>query len=593
MAKYDGKQSYGPFGKLLEVCAQVGWHIEPPCLRDHDGVQMHLARVDIKLLEAQAVDAWRQSIAFTFAQRKDVHGLCGIDWRALDKVFRNLPKYQKETLHVLQDGTFMDGKMHSKYDNTKTGKCGFCQRDDTFAHRCEACPAYQEVRNRHAEVCQHWDEYPTSLTLRLLPSRNPFEQTYRINQSLEESKQIGLQCLASRQQLDLFTDGSCKNPTIPWASAGAWAIVSATHDCVVARGVLGGLEQTSDRAELQAIAVAIDYAVLNRGVTTIWSDNAYATEGVAHLLQSGECPFDKYENLWDRIHTSLQGHQDRIFVQHVTSHRLSLRLSMDVDDWTAYWNGRADHEAEVAHSLRSYEVERVRQSMIAHHNMTVEILMQFVNFHLDIAEYHANMDNVDVLEVEEIMDSEEPEGLDGRRLCLAHVPWQRDLPDFGSEDMRWLALCQRFSLDFTRGMLHWLREETSLQDVVTYKMSLIEIAVSLCSGFRGIQLPQPDPDRRLCWVDVQTLPAAHVSRPTIASILKLVQNFFGAIEQIFDFDLHWTDRLDLSSLGVTRPSKGLPLLLGGGTVKTMEQHLIACTYRRPIRKAGDLSRPIR
>ena len=86
---------------------------------------------------------------------------------------------------------------------------------------------------------------------------------------------------------------------------------------------------------------------------------------------------------------------------------------------------------------------------------------------------------------------------------------------------------------------------------------------------------------------------AHVSRPTIASILKLVQIFFGAIEQIFDFDLHWTDRLDLSSLGVTRPSKGLPLLLGGGTVKTMEQHLIACTYRRPIRKAGDLSRPIR
>ena len=63
---------------------------------------------------------------------------------------------------------------------------------------------------------------------------------------------LGIQKLPIRGHLDLFTDGSCLEPQQPWASLGAWAIVSATDDIVVANGVLGGHHQTSDRAELIA-----------------------------------------------------------------------------------------------------------------------------------------------------------------------------------------------------------------------------------------------------------------------------------------------------------------------------------------------------
>ena len=124
-------------------------------------------------------------------------------------------------------------------------------------------------------------------------------------------------------------------------------------------------------------------------------------------------------------------------------------------------------------------------------------------------------------------------------------------------------------------------------------MSLIEIAVALCTGLAEIRLPLPDPERRNCWKDTSMLPAAQVSRPTVAAVLKLVQNFFVAIEQTFDFDFDWTDHLDLSSLGVTRPSKGVTLLLGCTTVNTMGQQLAAFTHRRPIRTACDLARPVR
>ena len=78
-------------------------------------------------------------------------------------------------------------------------------------------------------------------------------------------------------------------------SAAAWEVVSATHDKVVARGTVAGAKQTSDRAELIAICEALKYAVMNRGNTTLWSDNAYVAGGIARLLQNIEdVPQDAY-----------------------------------------------------------------------------------------------------------------------------------------------------------------------------------------------------------------------------------------------------------------------------------------------------------
>ena len=79
MANYSGRSSYGPFGKLLEVCGQVGWSVIVPNLMDHDGYQFNLLDIDSKVLEKLAIDAWRQSVAHSFSTRKDVHELEGID----------------------------------------------------------------------------------------------------------------------------------------------------------------------------------------------------------------------------------------------------------------------------------------------------------------------------------------------------------------------------------------------------------------------------------------------------------------------------------------------------------------------------------
>ena len=116
------------------MCGQVGWHIHPPFLHDHDGVRFDLLTIEQKSLHDLATDAWHQSVAHAFSRRKDVEELEGIDWRVMTTVFRKLPAFCRKTLHVLQDGTFLDGHTHKKYDLSKSGLCQFCGAEDTLTH---------------------------------------------------------------------------------------------------------------------------------------------------------------------------------------------------------------------------------------------------------------------------------------------------------------------------------------------------------------------------------------------------------------------------------------------------------------------------
>ena len=95
------RPSYGPCGNLLEVCASVGWQIEPPFTHDRDGVSLNSLKCDHKNLEDISVDAWRHGVALVLSKRKDVAGLQGIYWRMLQAFLWRFPAFQKEMLHAL------------------------------------------------------------------------------------------------------------------------------------------------------------------------------------------------------------------------------------------------------------------------------------------------------------------------------------------------------------------------------------------------------------------------------------------------------------------------------------------------------------
>ena len=305
---------------------------------------------------------------------------------------------------------------------------GICPvAEDTMLHRSTMCPARQGLYNRYPTVMAQWHTLSQALFLRLLPSRNPHEATSKRLMQEGQERSICLQQLRQSSHLDLFTDGSCKDPELPWASVGAWAVVSATHDMVVARGCLSGMFQTSDQAELKAIA--LEYAICNRGTATLWTDSAFAAEGLLHRLLTNpdDKPGGRYADQWDHIQMTLRCHKSRIMVQHVPAHVTAGQHCQDTDDWTARWNDRVDHEAMTAHSLRDPALEMERGRMLQHHYRQKEWLLLLTPFHSDLAESCFVEHSEQVLDEDEADTGAGAAGLDGRRLALHHDPWQRGL----------------------------------------------------------------------------------------------------------------------------------------------------------------------
>ena len=77
----------------------------------------------------------------------------------------------------------------------------------------------------------------------------------------------------------IFTDGSCTRPTISVTKLASLSSISATHHRITAAGPLRGLVQSSNRAELQAVIVSVQ-----------WTDSAYTAQGAWRLLDDESDP---------------------------------------------------------------------------------------------------------------------------------------------------------------------------------------------------------------------------------------------------------------------------------------------------------------
>ena len=131
----------------------------------------------------------------------------------------------------------------------------------------------------------------------------------------------------------------------------AYSVISASDDMVVAEGTCGGMTQNSDVAELRAAVLAVEWLARGRVAATLWTDSAYVATNLFALIHMQILP-ETYRQDWLRILHALREHPYPIGVQHIAAHRVSVAQYQEVDEWTAYWNGRADHQAAQAHRLR-------------------------------------------------------------------------------------------------------------------------------------------------------------------------------------------------------------------------------------------------
>lgn len=149
----------------------------------------------------------------------------------------------------------------------------------------------------------------------------------------------------------------------------------------------------------------------------------------------------------------------------------------------------------------------------------------------------------------------------------------------------------QFGAQFTDAILSWLQGMTVAHDVVTWRLSFIELAVIALTELQ-CPLPQPHPDRRLHWIEPTQLAHSQVRQPTLSSAVRLVKAFAKTMNASFDFDLPLLENINLSHFGIAMPLSGFGIMISREVLKRTENRLLNLTRRRRITKSTDLARPL-
>ena len=589
MLEYGGQRTYGPFGKLLEVCAQVQWRILPPMLVTADGLHISLLSIEEAELYDIAKDAWAQKVSWEVMRRKDLQGLQGIDEKLFRLSVNKTPGFKKHCINLLRDGSFVDSSRHKKYDLGNTGLCKFCSMEDSIEHRCKDCPFLTDIRQRHQNILRRWDQFTPSLRHHLIPSRNPWLAPFRelLHGETEEEHYMPIS-LPGTEPLDLFTDGSCWFQKIPEFALGSWAVVDATNDALIQSGPLRGPRQSSDKAELTAIIVALETCGQLSRPITVWTDSSFAAEGLHRILQcKDDIPDGVYETLWIRLQQAVDCCKGRVTVQHISSHRDTMVALGEVDDWTALWNARADHEAAVAQKKRSPEFFRIWNGLTLHRETGERDLGELRELHWEVAEYYVTQ-NPGYQEPEE--EEEESEvSTASLAVNVRHdaVMWLDGIPDDWILRVQGSALHEKFGERFTRQCVEIVTGHAGCDSSVLRRLSWIEIATWFQQEVEV--MPVPHHRHKGSWMAAT---AATTTSQTLAAIVRLLRDFFKELAFCFQLDIPAEMGISLVCLRIFTPLSGTLVRIREARYQEVVKTLLAFTARRPIRRANDLTRPL-
>lgn len=194
-------------------------------------------------------------------------------------------------------------------------------------------------------------------------------------------------------------------------------VVDPDQDTWILRGCLHGLRQSSDRAELQAAVFAVEYT-WHCAWVCLWVDSTYVAEGLVRLLRSWhDVPDASNEDLWLTLSNLLRSRQGSLYVQHVPGHAPVHLVDLEVDDWTARWNSRADLEAVRVQYLRPPAALELHTRLWAYHRSSVRDLSRLQALHLAV--YFRRKELVPLETVDAPNDDDDPPEVDGE--CPPHA----------------------------------------------------------------------------------------------------------------------------------------------------------------------------
>ena len=302
---------------------------------------------------------------------------------------------QRAWFGMIRAGAAITAEQQAHFDTSKTPQCLHCGVTDSKAHRLFDCTAYgQHDLIRIENECQGLQDL-------LLPAwHEELCAHLRALAQIECGGWAWCQSSCELLHVDLFTDGSCLYGNEDLLALGAWAVVCAQSQAVLASGQLPGLCQTIDRCELQAVVVALRWVVDMGAGATIWTDSQYVFDGLLQLLNGESVNAGAHPDLWHEVMELLEMAGD-VFVQLVPSHVDPDECDDPVAAFATSWNRVADRQAVFMNVMRPVEFLQRHKQILDFRRRQRRRLFALANRYAQVAELtqHVRHNNHDPEEV--------------------------------------------------------------------------------------------------------------------------------------------------------------------------------------------------
>eukprot|EP00435_Cladocopium_sp_Y103_P014534 s1534_g3.t1 len=354
----------GPCCALLTRIHQLGW--QWAChgfVRDHEGFEWSLFHTPIQWLRSRLKHAWYWSVGSFMHHRDGFSGLGRVDPTL---TFARSSQWTSEHAGLMRaalNGTFFTRDKQKHGPRGGDDACPWCQSCDSIYHRHWECGGFEDLRAvftsaELSEVLQMpqcflergWvPEPPQVAAFRASLGEIP-DQTWDFVDFTA--------CDDDEAPLNIFTDGSCKDPTQPSTRLATWAVcvgdLTSFDFPTVASGGLTGHFQTIQRAELTAAIVAIRFALHKQHAVILWTDNQHVYD-IVHACLVGSSvssnsmakDHDLVSQLVSLCNQALASHLLANVVK-VCSHQNTADFPL-VDRWACLGNEAADSAAERAY----------------------------------------------------------------------------------------------------------------------------------------------------------------------------------------------------------------------------------------------------
>ena len=349
----------------------LGWQFLGQDIVQDDLGRFKLSTVNWGALCLRIQRSWHKFVHGQVAHRADYEGFQHVDVGATRQLVQQQAAFDQGVCRRHLNGSTLTNAHSCFWSTSGCHLCTFCGCPDSLFHRYWECKHSGDLRAMLTpDILQTVAMMPPACAVRSWQLQSTYTgEWWSYLLSIPDDAPEPAQPLEGLglDVVDVFTDGSCYWQNEPRYRLAAWSIVlaqplSLSATCwdsqMVASGPLGGLIQTSYRAELTAVAFAIRYARQANVGIRIWSDCQAVVDKTSLLLTGrGRIKANTANaDLWNDIMTEVaELGPGKVTVVKVAAHEEIAESDSEFDRWCKLNNACADAAAKTANSDRSQE----------------------------------------------------------------------------------------------------------------------------------------------------------------------------------------------------------------------------------------------